>query len=143
MCYEFCEIPGDGKLLKVSLRQKKGTCVIATKPAGATVVLGPKIVGRTPVLIEAGEVEPGEYPFRVLKTGYAPERFRMTISEDQPAYKLIELKRTLGTIEVTYTPAEARLFLDGHDLGVGKAAGENTRKGCKPKNSILIITRYG
>ncbi len=139
---KFCEVPNDGKLRKFTLRQEAGSCVITSNPSAATVVMGPKVLGRTPVVLTAGAVPPGEYGFRVMKIGFQSEKFTLAISKDQPAARHVELKNALGAVEVTATPAAAKLLLNNYDQGPGKPGAENSRKSAPRLFSGLVAGKH-
>ncbi len=136
---ESIKVPNDGKQSQIELQQKNGSCLIQSNPSNATVVLGPRLLGRTPIILNADEIAPGEYLARVMKAGYVSKKVSITIEAGQPTKQVVELENDLGEMKITTAPAGAHLYIDGFDMGPGQKADDASRKS-KPRTFSGIVS---
>lgn len=108
------------------LTQESGTCLISSKPAGAAVMLGRQLLGRTPYALSG--FDPGEYELRVVQFGYEIHTERVIISSHRATSMHADLKPNLGTVQVVTLPAPARVFIDGHLHGLSEPAQTGDRR---------------
>jgi hypothetical protein len=113
---------------ELKLERGTGTLKFASTPAGATVVVDGKEVGRTPM--QLSQVACGDHTWAVRLAGYLP----LERSGFVPAFKTTEVaasleKERFGTLVFLPQPVDAALSLDGVALGVGPRTVEHVGVG--------------
>jgi len=105
----------------------RGNLVIATKPAGATIVVGELGQRTSPLSIK--DLRLGHYAVTITLNGYDSEHRDVEIKENETTdLGTIELKRQVGTIELTSEPSSlpyeikpaGSLFINPGDLRTGQ-----------------------
>ena len=119
-------IPRDGSKLIAPLQLAPGACRVTSTPSQATVAIGPRQLGRTPLLLPPGACPPGEYELRVGKLGYRPVTEKVVISADAATDRRVKLAHATGSVKIVSTPARAQVYVDGHSYGPGKRQAETT-----------------
>jgi Protein kinase domain/PEGA domain len=116
----------------------RGSIVVRSTPAGASVTLNGRWRGRTPLTLD--RLQFGPYTVRVVQTGYAVAREEFNLSASQPAGTMdVRLRRSsappepegsprspsvspsgarVGAIYIDSRPRGARVFIDGRAVGV-------------------------
>lgn len=107
--------PGETTVVSASLVPvvQNGLLKINSNPQGAQVVLGGRVVGNTPLNLT---VQPGRYDLELRLAGYQSFRASLSVGSGQTVPLNATLQALRGTLEV-YTNVEARIFLDGREVG--------------------------
>ncbi|MDP2316346.1 MAG: PEGA domain-containing protein [Pseudomonadota bacterium] len=120
----------DGELATVreALSPRFGTLTVTGAPAGATVSVGSRLVGTTPM--GPVEVDAGEVDVRVEHPGFTPwsQRTRIVAGE-RNALQVAEMTPRLGALSVVSEPRGASVSLDGVPVGVAPLTLEGVRTG--------------
>jgi TolB-like protein len=109
--------PNSHETLDIVLKEKKGTFTVSSKPELASVYLinpgqvGRQFIGTTPLLNYEATV--GDYTIEVEKEDYFSNQKNITVQHDQLTDVGITLEEKPGTILVSTTPENARIYLDG------------------------------
>jgi hypothetical protein len=120
------EVPGEGALHRLTLRQHNGTLKVTSDPLGAAVVYGTQMLGRTPALIDS--LSPGEHEVRLIEPGFTPHKQTVTIATDRPTAINVEMEPSTGSVVVTAMPAGAEILVDDKAKGVAEAVSPNSAK---------------
>ncbi len=113
--------PSSHEVLDVSLVEKKGTCTISSKPASAAVYLikpedpQKRFIGNAPITNYPLTI--GEYVVEVEKADYFSRQIPLTVIHNQLTDLGVELEEKPGSILVSTSPQNARIFLDGEFKG--------------------------
>jgi hypothetical protein len=89
-----------------------GILQVSSDPAGATVYLGIRPVGQTPLSYYAPV---GSHTVRVLRDGSEPYVRKITIREDQTTQMKAKLYAGKGSVEIVVDPPGAKLKVEGGD----------------------------
>ncbi len=116
----FFELPTDGEQKVVTLRQLNGTCRVTSNPTGASVWLGPKLLGETPLIV-AG-LAPGDHPLRLALPGHTALNVQATILPDRFTAASADLTPQFGTLVVTSIPPGMLIRIDDTIQGSTPAA---------------------
>ena len=90
---------------------------VLTEPSDATVLLNGRNVGTTPITLD--DLETGSYTLEIAKNGYYTERRRIDIRPGQALVVDTTLELIVGYLDLTVTPSDATLRLDGALVGAG------------------------
>jgi TolB-like protein len=113
--------PNSHETLDIILREKKGTFTVSSKPELASVYLidpdNPEkiFIGKTPLLNYEATI--GEYQIEVEKEDYFPNQKNIVVYHNQLTDVGVELEEKPGSILVSTTPENARIYLDGSFKG--------------------------
>ncbi|ADD27716.1 PEGA domain-containing protein [Meiothermus ruber] len=107
--------PGETTVVNASLVPvvQNGLLQINSNPQGAQVLLNGRVVGTTPLNLT---VQPGRYDLELRLNGYQNFRASLSVGSGQTVPVNATLQALRGTLEV-YTNVEARIFLDGREVG--------------------------
>lgn len=107
--------PGETTVVNASLVPvvQNGLLQINSNPQGAQVILNGRVVGSTPLNLT---VRPGRYDLELRLAGYQSFRASLSVGGGQTVPVNATLQALRGTLEV-YTNVEARIFLDGREVG--------------------------
>lgn len=107
--------PGETTVVNANLVPvvQNGLLQINSNPQGAQVLLNGRVVGNTPLNLT---VQPGRYDLELRLNGYQSFRASLTVGNGQTVPVNATLQALRGTLEV-YTNVEARIFLDGREVG--------------------------
>jgi len=123
-----------------------GDLDLTSDPAGATVRLDGREVGTTPLTLE--RVPVGEHLLELDKDGLYAARKAITIAAHTLERHSLKLERRKGKLTVFSEPRDARVFLDGRDLGrtpvsleveAGPYTLKLTKDGYKPHEEPLTL----
>jgi hypothetical protein len=90
--------------------------MVNTSPSGATVTLGGKDTGTSPVSFK--NVQPGKYPLRITLDGYEPVETQVeVIGSEFTNLGTITLQSAKAVMELSSVPAGAKVFHDGVLIG--------------------------
>jgi len=103
------------KRLVEALEARQGHLRVTTAPAGATVLVDGKPVGRTP--IDGAPVLAGEHTIELRLERYQPATRRVAVAEGASVKLAVTLSASPGKLDVTTTPAGAAVLLDGKSVG--------------------------
>ncbi|WP_027887223.1 PEGA domain-containing protein [Meiothermus taiwanensis] len=92
---------------------QNGLLQINSNPPGAQVLLNGRVVGNTPLNLT---VPPGRYDLELRLGGYQSFRASLSVGSGQTVPVNATLQALRGALEV-YTNVEARIFLDGREVG--------------------------
>lgn len=123
---------------RLELKPLPPTLVVDSTPPGASVLIGGKPAGKTP--LRKSDLRPGAYEVKLELKGHRVITRKIKL-ENQKITKLSEgLTARQGTLQVTTAPAGATVILDGKELGktplspTATVEGEHTLK--------LLLDRY-
>ena len=107
--------PGQTTVVNASLVPvvQNGLLQINSNPQGAQVLLDGRVVGNTPLNLTVG---PGRYDLELRLAGYQSFRVSLGVGSGQTVPVNAILQALRGRLEV-YTNVEARIFLDGREVG--------------------------
>jgi iron(II)-dependent oxidoreductase len=123
-----------------------GDLDLTSDPAGATVRLDGRDVGTTPLTLE--RVPVGEHLLELDKDGIYATRKTITIAAHTLERHSVKLERRKGKLTVFSEPRDARVLLDGRDLGrtpvsleveAGPYTLKLTKEGYKPHEEPLSL----
>jgi len=99
----------------VRLEPADGRLAIRSRPAGATVLIGTRYVGQTPLEVEV--VAGKEHEIQLSKAGYESASRKATVASGEMKGLELVLAPQEGVVLFTIEPADAELFVDGTALG--------------------------
>lgn len=103
--------------LSASLRPlRTGELFLEARPEGAEVYLDGRFAGRAPLRVS---LEAGLHEVRVLAPGHAEYRAQVEVRPGETLRLLVELVPVRAVLEL-YLNVEARVFLDGEEVGVAR-----------------------
>lgn len=107
--------PGETTVVNANLTPvvQNGLLQINSNPQGAQVLLNGRVVGNTPLNLT---VQPGRYDIELRLGGYQGFRTSVTVGNGQTVPVNANLQGLRGSLEV-FTNVEARIFLDGREVG--------------------------
>jgi len=110
--------PGDRVQIFAQLvaEVREGTLVVDSSPSGAEVYVDGRLQGRTPLRMS---LEAGRHEVRVVAPGYGEYRAQVEVRPGESVRLTVELVPVRATLEL-YVNAEARVFLDGQEVGVAR-----------------------
>uniref|UniRef100_A0A7C2GFA1 PEGA domain-containing protein n=1 Tax=Thermus islandicus TaxID=540988 RepID=A0A7C2GFA1_9DEIN len=110
--------PGDRVQIFAQLvaEVQEGTLVVDSSPSGAEVYVDGRLQGRTPLRMS---LEAGRHEVRVAAPGYGEYRAQVEVRPGESVRLTVELVPVRATLEL-YVNAEARVFLDGQEVGVAR-----------------------
>ncbi|MDY0095864.1 MAG: PEGA domain-containing protein [Candidatus Vecturithrix sp.] len=92
----------------------EGSLEIESTPAGAAVYIDNHFIGQTPL---KKEMEDGIYNVKVILSGYQTFARRIAVEKNQPAVVRATLSKDYGTLQITSSPTNAVVYLDGKRQG--------------------------
>lgn len=134
----------DGKspsVITVPLGQGYAPVTLLTEPAGAAVSLAGKPLGNTPFSVELGA---DEHEMEITRQGYQPLRKTITVVAGEPQRVELKLRPTtpLAKLEITTSPGDALLRMDGHLIGHSPLTLSNIPAGEHRLYAELIESSY-
>ena len=115
--HEFVLEVEPGKPLKKSIEVVLGQKIpytITSIPSGARVKLNGDDVGHTPV---SGEIAPGDAEVELVKDGYQQLNARISVRASDTVFNMeYKLQVQYHSVDVTYSPAVGRVFVDGKEV---------------------------
>ncbi|MGC8904047.1 PEGA domain-containing protein [Thermus sp.] len=103
--------------LSANLRPlRTGELLLEARPEGAEVYVDGRLVGRAPLRVS---LEAGFHQVRVVAPGYAEYRSQVEVRPGESVRLYVELTPVRAVLEL-YLNVEARVFLDGEEVGVAK-----------------------
>ena len=96
----------------------KGAVLIKTEPVGAEVFCGEISLGVCSAAGIRAEYEPLGYMFRAEMDGYLSARKSVTLEAGRETPLVIALTPRPGRLSVDSAPSEARVFVDGKEIGL-------------------------
>lgn len=107
------------------MRQKPGTLLVTSAPAGATVQYGPRILGQTPLLLD--DLPPGEYELRIVSFAHDVARVQAKVDPIRPEAVHAVLRSRAGNLEVVTFPAGCDVYVDEALVGRSVAQSADAR----------------
>lgn len=101
--------------IAVELEPALTSVLVATRPAGAELVMGSRVVGATPY---SGEFNEGKYRIRLEAPGFLPLEQVLTLNRGEELPKTYKLTPKPGGIDITSEPAGAEIFVNDVKQGV-------------------------
>lgn len=120
---------GGGPRISITLQLQPGLLSVISEPADASVSIGDKAYGQTP--LNGLELAPGDYTVSVEKENYLPYSTQVTI----------EGKRQRARIETSLTPAWSRVTLNTNPEGATLYVNDNA-VGTTPVAMDLLLGTY-
>ncbi len=102
--------------LTATLQIKTGSINIMSEPTTATISLDNKDVGTTPETLTG--LKPGKYTVEVRMDGYEAWREIVDIEADKENVLTAELQIKTTTISIKSKPSQAKIFIDGNNVGI-------------------------
>lgn len=139
---------GETTTVAPKLKPAGSAVLIASRPAGAEVRQGEALLGSTPLVLR--DRTPGEYELQVLKPGYAERQIRFSVENHRPQEVMVSLDSNIGRLQLDSEPSQARLFLNGRDIGYtpfnaeldeGRYEVKIEKEGFVALESFIIVTR--
>jgi formylglycine-generating enzyme required for sulfatase activity len=128
---------GERQALDIPLLPGWGTVEVQSVPAQATVRLGGKPVGETPLTFQPLQ---GVHELEISKSGWKTVRQRVEIKAGQTAALApIRMEKIDGTIDLSTSPAEATITVDGQFKGRSPLAFPLV----SDRDYVLRITKAG
>jgi len=104
-----------------------GTMDLRSIPDGASVVIGEKYYGQTPLTVSA--LAPGTYDCTFSKYGYRKFSTRLTVEAGRITGVTATLVQDTGALAITSVPAGAGVLVDGKNAGMTPLMAENLTGG--------------
>ncbi|MER3451053.1 MAG: S-layer protein [Thermus sp.] len=95
---------------------RTGTLRLDSRPQGAEVYVDGTLVGRTPLSLTLPE---GRHEVRVVLAGHNEYRAQVEVRRNETTQLFVQLVPARAVVEL-YLNAEARVFLDGTEVGLAK-----------------------
>lgn len=99
----------------IALQPADGRLRLASTPAGASVLVGDRYAGQTPLEIDLAPST--EHTLKLSKPGYANRAFKITVAPAQSKSATVALEAVTGLIRFEVTPAGAALVVNGKAMG--------------------------
>ena len=99
----------------VQLEPADGLVFIRSQPAGASVTIGGRFQGLTP--LEAALVPGRDHELTLFKNGYQSTKSTVRIASGEESSVLVELAPVTATVSIVAEPADAMLYIDGEYRG--------------------------
>ncbi|NHN37694.1 PEGA domain-containing protein [Pseudomaricurvus alcaniphilus] len=99
----------------VTLQKADGLITLNTTPSGANITIDGQFYGRTPLQVELAPEQ--KYSLTLLKEGYQPLHASLSPQSGAEQALSYSLKPTLGDIQISATPEDALLYVDGVLMG--------------------------
>ncbi len=112
-----------------------GALHLDSKPSGATVLAGSKVLGETPLVNE--DLPPGEHRLRIVKLGYKSKKIKVKVSDVEGARKTVDLSSQMASLALVTRPP-------GCEVSIDRALQGETAKDPESKNrqsKLLTIDR--
>ena len=103
------------KLNDIRLPLADGQLKVSSTPAGATIMIGERYVGQTPLTLELAPNQ--EHLIRISKTGYAKTEQTVAIGPNERKNISVRLKAQKGMITFKVQPQGATLWVNGRNMG--------------------------
>jgi hypothetical protein len=111
----------------VRLKPKFGHYQITSTPSGAEVWIDGKAEGKTPLTKK--QIGSGHHTLSLRYPGYHEQNKSFEIKDGDDKNFEIKLKEAFGSLSITSDPADARIFIDGKELGTTPYANNNYPSG--------------
>ena len=121
---------------------REGRANFTSDPRGADLYVEGRFIGSTPT----GPIEllPGTYSARYELPGYGTETVRFTVREGRTTEVNQVLRRVAGTLEVVGNVGNARVFIDGHEVGrLASGSGRLVISELEPGRVELVVLAPG
>ena len=106
--------PAGSAAVDLDLRPLSARWTIKTQPPGARLWLDGKALGAAPRTVS---LVVGRHQFRAEAEGFKPYADELEIRDKEIATKVLRLQENDSSVLVTASPAPARVFLDGREVG--------------------------
>ena len=104
-----------------------GTMDLRSVPDGASVVMGEKYLGKTPLTVTA--LSPGTYDVIFSQFGYQKFSTRVPVESGRITEVVATLVPDTGSLAITSIPAGASVLVDGKNTGITPVTSENLTGG--------------
>lgn len=111
----------------VKLKPRFGYYQITSTPSGAEVWIDGKMEGKTPLTKK--QIGSGHHTLSLRYPGYHEQNESFEIKDGDNKNFEIKLKEAFGILSITSDPADARIFIDGKELGTTPYANNNYPSG--------------
>jgi len=106
---------GSHEPFNISLDEADGVLRVTTRPAGAAVSVDGRYRGQTPIEVD---LSPGaSVKVIVTKPGFAPVSRTVRVESRQNQSVHLDLEARTGVVQISSTPGDAELFVDGRSVG--------------------------
>ena len=119
--------PGVVTPVQVNLRGNLGSVAISTTPEKAKVIFNGEERGRTPTTVEP--VKPVSHGLRLERRGKSVVLQQVVVDAGKSLELSVTLVEEAGSLEVKPSVADAKILVNGVDVGAGKQVIENLKPG--------------
>jgi len=103
------------ELTNIRLDEADGLLIMTTRPPGAAVSIDGRYRGKTPIDVD---LAPGaSYAVIVTKPGFASVSRTIRVGSRQSQSLHLDLEARTGVVQISSTPGDAELFVDGRSVG--------------------------
>lgn len=106
---------GEETSYNTTLEKNKGMALITSIPSGATVKQDGIDIGTTPIL--AHNLDFKNYTYEFSLNGYKPQKIMLDVNSVRPNKVNAELVSLFADINITSTPSDAIVTLNGNNIG--------------------------
>jgi hypothetical protein len=114
-----------------------GSMDLRSVPDGASVMMGEKYLGKTPLTVSA--LAPGTYDVIFSQFGYEKFSTRVPVAAGRISEVTATLVPDTGSLAITSVPAGAGVLVDGRDIGLAPVTAGNLTAG----NHTIAVSRDG
>ena len=107
--------PKSSKTAEVILKPISASVMIRSNPPGAELQINGETIGETPLTIHDQPI--GKYSGILKKPGYISTEVTWEISNHRPQIKTTVLNSNMGSLVITSTPPNAKIFIDDAPKG--------------------------
>lgn len=115
---ELSLLPGSSQTLDVELEGLPGALRVTSIPETARIYVDGEVLGRGDVTV--AKIKPGQHTVRAELDGYRTESRIVEIPNGGRVAEELRLENIMGRLEIITAPANAKLFLNGKNVGTTK-----------------------
>lgn len=120
------------------LQEETGLLLVQTDPPGCDIQIDGTGRGRSPRLVTGLAVKDA-HVIRLSRRGYAPRETTVTFDGRKPLVCEETLEAVFGEVQVSVEPEDARISVDGEDVGTGS----RTVPELEPGDHVVRVEREG
>ncbi len=113
--------------ISINTPVQPGSMNLLSVPDGASVVMGEKYLGKTPLTVT--ELLPGTYDVIFSQFGYQKFSTRVPVEGGRITEVVATLVPDTGSLAITSVPAGSSVLVDGKNIGITPVTAENLTRG--------------
>lgn len=113
---------GNNPAATYELKKTTASVLVDSVPSQAYVTFNDIRIGETPCVLP--DLEFGTYKLTLNKAGHSSKDVSFTINSERPLKISTSLEKNIGSIEITSDPANAKIMLNGQNVGITPFKGE-------------------